>query len=308
MDTIEDAFEFDSALVFGIGGSGDVVGSVPTARLLELHGVDVLLGGIAFEPVPYDPQVGPRSLDEIEDVERVSDALALTTGGGRTVDGVRFKESIVADHYDDEVALIDVTGGAEGLHRGIEAACDALGIGGVVGVDVGSDVLARGDEPGLRSPLVDGLGLVALDALDRDACLGVYGYGSDGELTLDEIEAGIRRAAETDGLLGAWGLTRRVRRELETLLEEVETEASRLPVQAARGEFGQREIRDGDVLLRLTPPSVVTFYFDPTLIAATSEIASLLRGTESIEAAVEALDGAGISTEFDLGRERLERE
>lgn len=45
METIEEAFKHERALVFGIGGSGDIVGSIPTARLLELHGVEVSIGG-----------------------------------------------------------------------------------------------------------------------------------------------------------------------------------------------------------------------------------------------------------------------
>lgn len=304
MDTIETAFDWDSAFVFGIGGSGDVVGSVPTMRLLEDHGVDVLLGGIAWEPVPYDPQVGPRPLDKVEYVKRVSDAVGITTGDAATDDGVRFKESIVADHFDREVALVDVTGGVGAMRDGIAAACDEYGVDGVVGVDVGGDVLATGSEPGLRSPLTDAYGLVTLEELDRDACLGMFGYGSDGELTLDELESGIGRAARNDGYLGAWGLTRRVRLELEALLEKVETEASRLPVQAARGEYGAREIRGGAVSLRVTPPSVVTFYFDPSAVAAFSDVAEIIRGIDSFEASVDALREADITTELDTGRER----
>lgn len=46
-----------------------------------------------------------------------------------------------------------------------------------------------------------------LSHLEVDACLGMYGYGSDGELALEEVTGGIARAAERDGLLGAWGLT-----------------------------------------------------------------------------------------------------
>lgn len=306
MNTIETAFEWDSALVFGIGGSGDVVGSIPTARLLETHGVDVMLGGVAWEPTPYDPQVGPRALDEIENVWRVNDTVGITTGDAATTDGVRFKESIVAEHFDRDVALHDVTRGIGAMRDGIASACDELGVEGVVGVDVGGDVLAMGDESGLRSPLTDAYGLVVLDELECESCLGMFGYGSDGELTLDELESGIARAARNDGYLGAWGLTGRVRIELERLLEKVETEASRLPVQAARGEYGQREIRGGAVSLRVTPPSVVTFYFDPSTVAATSKIATLVRGTETFEESATALREAGITTELDTGRERMQ--
>lgn len=308
MESVEDAFDREHALVFGIGGSGDVVGAIPTARLLEGHGVEVTLGGIPWEPAPQDPVVGPRSFDEIEHVERVSDTVGLATGDTRTHDGIAFTETHVAAHYDQPVALVDITRGAEGMIDGIDEACGALDIDLVVGTDSGGDVLARGDEPGLRSPVTDGLGLVALDGITTESMLGVFGYGSDGELAPDELDAGVARAAERDGLLGAWGLTPRVRTEMEGVLEVVSTEASRLPVEASRGAVGERTIRGGEVSLRLTPPSVVTFYFDPAAVAATSELAGYVRGSRSLDEIRDAFEDAGVTTEFEREEHRLAEE
>ncbi len=48
-----------------------------------------------------------------------------------------------------------------------------------------------GREPGLRSPLADSIMLAAWAELERRGwrtIWGVFGYGSDGELTVDEIE------------------------------------------------------------------------------------------------------------------------
>ena len=306
VETLEDCFEVDSALVFGVGGSGDVVGSVPTARLLEDRGVDVTLGGLAWEPVPHDSVAGPRSLDEVTDLRRIGEHVGLVSEASATEDGLEFTETRVARHYDEELLLIGMDGGVEGMREGLEAACDELDVDLVVGVDAGGDVLARGDEPGLRSPLTDGYGIVAHEALSRPAVLGVYGYGSDGELALDELEAAIGRVAERDGLLGAWGLTRRVREELSELLERVDTQASRLPNEAARGALGERTIRGGEVSLELTPPSTVTFYFDPAAVAAQSDVATRIRGSASLDEATVALREAGYTTEFEIERRRLE--
>lgn len=306
MDSLEDLFTYESALVFGVGGSGDIVGSISTARLLEQHGIEVLLGGIAWEPVPKDDHPGPRSFEEIDNVEMVSETVGLVSGNTRTQDGLEFTETTVARYFDEKIALIDITNGLGAVTAGIDAACERLDIDLVVGVDAGGDVLARGDEPGIRSPVTDGIGLVALEQLQTTACLGVFGYGSDGELTLEELEAGIARAAEQDGLLGAWGLTRRTRKELEELLDHVDTEASRIPVEAARGDFGRREIRGGEVSLRVTPTSTVTFYFTPSAVAATSLIARSVRGTENLDDAISALQDSGLQTEFKTEQRRLE--
>lgn len=305
MDSLEMLFDFDSALVFGIGGSGDIVGSISTARLLEQHGLDVLLGGIAWEPVPKDTHPGPRSFDEIDGLDRLSETVGLASAETRTRDGLEFTETLVARHYDTDTALIDISHGVDAVCRGIDAAARQLDIDLVVGVDAGGDVLARGDEPGLRSPVTDGIGLVALDDLETASCLGVFGYGSDGELTLEELEARFAAIASRDGLLGAWGLTPHVRDEIEDVLAHVETEASRVPVEAARGYFGQRQIRDGEVTVQLTPTSPVTFYFDPAPVATSSRIAACVRGTDGLNEATTALNEMGLQTEFETERQRL---
>lgn len=305
MDSLEAAFEAAHALVFGIGGSGDIVGTVPTARLLEAHGVATTLGGIAWEPAPRDPEIGPRSLAEFEELEQITETFGLATGATRTRDGVAFAETHVADTLGTPTALLDISRGVDALIDGLEAACSFLGIDLVVGTDSGGDVLARGTEPGLRSPLTDGFGLVALKELGVESILGVFGYGSDGELTINELEAGLARAAMRDGLLGAWGITPRIRREMDRLVTVVDTEASRLPVDAAHGEIGTRAIRGGGVSLDLTMPSTVTFYLDPAAVAATSEIAACVANHRELEAARAALLDMGLETEFEREAERM---
>ena len=186
METLEDAFERERALVIGLGGGGDIVGAVPTARLLERHGVETLLGGVAWEPAPADPTVGPTGFDDIHTIERVSETVAWASEDTRTTDGVVFAETGVARATGNRTLLVDLTAGLDGMIDGIEAACERLDIDLVVGTDSGGDALARGDEPGLRSPVTDGLGLATLEALSVPTMLGVFGYGSDGELTRDE--------------------------------------------------------------------------------------------------------------------------
>ena len=43
------------ALVIGVGGGGDIVGTIPTARFLELFGISCVLGGLSWERFVYDP-------------------------------------------------------------------------------------------------------------------------------------------------------------------------------------------------------------------------------------------------------------
>lgn len=307
MDTLEDAFSVDNALVFGIGGSGDVVGTIPTARLLESHGVSVTLGGIAWEPTPRDPVIGPRSLSELESFEQVSETVGLVTGETQTHDGIGFSETVVAEYYDEEVVLIDITQGVDGMITGLNEACHTLGFDLVIGTDSGGDVLAVGTEAGLRSPVSDGLGIITLKEIDQPSFIGMFGYGSDGELTRPELDAALTRVASRDGLLGAWGLSRRIRDELDELLTLVPTEASRLPVKAAHGASGTQTIRDGDVTLELIPPSTVTFYVTPTSVISYSMIAGLIEEHRSLKAIQTAFEERNMVTEFEREVIRLNR-
>lgn len=300
METLETAFDRTYALVFGVGGCGDIVSTIPTAQLLEAHDVDVVLGGVAWERVVTDPKPGPRHFEDIENIDRLNETVALATDETRTIDGIEFAETNVARHFDEDVILIDISGGARGVAAGINDACEQLGIDLVIGTDAGGDVLAAGEEPGIKSPLTDALMLSVLTHVEVDTCLGMYGYGSDGELSLEEVTDGIARAANHNGLLGAWGLTPRIVDELCEVLDVVTTEASRLPIDVARGKLGETTIRDGARNVELTPASTVTFYLDPEAVAATSDFDDYVTDTTSFDEAHTALTDAGYETELEL--------
>lgn len=306
MNSFEEVLDCSRALVFGIGGGGDVVGTLPTVRLLERHGIETVVGGLAWERSIVDPQPGPRSLDELDGVNHVSEALALGSGDTCTHDGITFAETAVASCLDRDVAFLDVTGGTEGFGAGLETACDRLDIDVVIGVDSGGDVLASGSEPGIVSPLADGVSLAALARLSLPTCIGMFGYGSDGELTLSELHRNIGSVAANEGLLGAWGLSPVVGDELERIIEEVPTDASRLPLRVSRGDVGTHPIRDGKRTVELTPASTVTFYLETTAVADHSDLASIVSGTGSIDEADRRLRSEGFDTELSYERSRAD--
>lgn len=301
------------ALVIGVGGGGDVVGALATARFLEFCGLRFHLGGLPWERFVYDPLPGPRSLVEIEQVSRIIDPNAwMVNGRTHMHDGIRFTETEMAALYGWDVLHIDINGGAIGAQKGLEAAIVDLGIDLVVGVDVGGDSLAFGDEPGLRSPLADAIMLAAFVELEKkghNALWGVFGYGSDGELTTAEIEQALAKVAGGGGFLGAWALTPQVVNELEDVIEKVPTEASAIPVRCARGAWGETSIRYDERRVSLTPLTTLTFYLSPTAtFNSVARPARAVRGSTSIEEANEALHRLGVKSELDLERERLARQ
>lgn len=299
------------ALVIGVGGGGDVVGALATARYLEFCGLRFTLGGLPWERFVYDPSPGPRGLLEVRNVRVFHPYAWMANGNTHSQVGVRFTETEMAALYGKEVLHIDINGGTAGALAGLEAAIAALGIDLVVGVDVGGDSLAYGDEKGLRSPLADAVMLAAFVELEKKGIpviWGVFGYGSDGELTTDEIERALAQVAQAGGMLGATALTPQIVRELEDVIEKVPTEASALPLRCAKGAWGEASIRYDERKVKLTPLTTLTFYLTPSAVfQSVARPARAVATSSSLEDANSALNALGIQTELDLERERARK-
>jgi hypothetical protein len=298
------------ALVIGVGGGGDIVGAIPTARFLEQFRIACILGGLSWERFVYDPQPGTRTLAEVQHVRSLTPTVWLANAQTQTTTGVRFAESGIAEFYNMETLLIDLSQGVPGVVSGLRTAMQHLQANLLVGIDVGSDSLAAGHEPGLRSPLADAMMLAALRQLsDEFPCLwGVFGYGSDAELTTREIDQALSRVAQHGGLLGAWGMTPAVAAELRRVIAQVRTEASAVAVECAEGAYGTRTIRDGTRLVELSPVCTVTFYLSPrVLFEHVAALARAVAGATSLEAANDILCGLGVRTEYAFEQEMLRR-
>ena len=305
--SLEDIIRASSrALVIGVGGGGDVVGALACARFLEFCGLEFSIGGLSWERAVYDPIPGPRRLSEVENVRALHEYTWLANAESRTNTGVYFAESKMAAVRNSEVLLVDINGGAQGVVAGLEAAMKHLNADLLVGLDVGGDSLAEGHEVGLRSPLADSVVLAAFAAMEKRGVRtlwGMFGYGSDGELTVDEIELALSKLAAAGGLLGAWSLTPKIAAELEEVIKTVATEASAIPVQCFRGAYGEGKIRSDQRKVRLTPLTALIFFMSATVLFDTlAKPAQALLHSSSLDQANNALHAIGIRTELDYER------
>jgi hypothetical protein len=248
-------------------------------------------------------------LVEIEHARILSTHAWMVNGNTHAQGGLRFTETEMAALYGWEVLHIDLLNGTQGAIQGLETAIASLNVDFLVGIDVGGDSLARGGEAGLRSPLADAVMLAAFTALEArgySSLWGVFGYGSDGELTTDEIEQALAQVASAGGLLGAWALTPQVVSELEDVIEKVPTEASAIPLRCAKGAWGTGSIRYDERQVRLTPLTTLTFFLSPSVVFHTrSRPAQVVLGSTSLDEANEALHQIGVKSELDLERERF---
>jgi hypothetical protein len=296
-------------LVIGMGGGGDIVGALATAESARIYGgATPVLGGLAWERRPIDPVPGPRKVEEIEAAEELAPGILLA-GPETRVRGrdVFFAESRMAQYLGEPTILIDISGGPAVIAAALGQAAAGLGCDLIVFIDVGGDVLARGDEAGLRSPLCDAVMLATGDHLRRSGhavLAGLFGVGCDAELTPDEVLARLAVVAAEGGLCGARGLTGPVAERLEAAIQLVPTEASAQAVRAFRGAHGLVKIRGGARTVELSPVAALTFYLDvePT-IRAVGRLAQAVDGARSLEQANDALNAIGVSTELDLERE-----
>jgi hypothetical protein len=213
------------ALLIGIGGGGDIVGTIPTADLLEMFDIECVFGGLSWERFTYDPVPGPRRFHETENVSKLNDVVWFANKYSTAQSGARFAEAGFADVIGMETLLVGIESGPHAVAEGILDAAQKLGADLVVGVDVGGDVIAQGHEPGLMSPLADSIMTAAFAELEQKmpSLIGLFGYGSDGELTLDELEASIKVKLKTGAVLGSWGITHDALARLEEVIAVVPT-------------------------------------------------------------------------------------
>jgi hypothetical protein len=295
-----------------MGGGGDVVGALATAELARRYdGAEPILGGLAWERRPIDPVPGPRRADEIEDAEQLAPGVLRAGPQTRVRDrDVYFAESRMAAFLAEPTILIDIGDGPAAVASGLGQAGRGLGADLTVFIDVGGDVLAGGDEPGLRSPLCDAVMLAAAARLGRAGTPvlgGVFGIGCDAELTPAEVLRRLADVARAGGLAGARGLTEPVAERLERAVEVIPTEASAQAVRAFRGAAGKVAIRGGARTVELSSLAAITFYLDVgAMIRATGRLALAVDAAQSIEEANDALNAIGVRTELDLEREAID--
>lgn len=286
------------ALVFGIGGGGDVVSTLPVAGFLGHFGFEVYHGSIVWDRIVVDPKPGPRSLEELEGIEIVNETVGIANQNTRTYDGIKPNIARAAKHLGKIVAL-DITKGVERLARGIRDFAEKEDIGIVIGVDAGGDAISVGFESGVRSPLADAMSVAALKRID--GLIAVTGFGSDGELRIEELLLNISQIISNGGFLGCTSMSRKDYIRMKKIVKDVTTEASMLPLLAYEGYFGLKKLRKGRTAI-ITPLSTLIFYFKAKSVFEINEAAKIVEGASDFEEANILLNRKGILTEYDFER------
>ncbi|MCJ0874266.1 DUF1152 domain-containing protein [Streptomyces sp. AP-93] len=267
-------------LLIAAGGGGDAI----TAAMVHaaMHGSDTpaLVLTYAWERLVVDPVPGPRRATDFTGTEPAGPGLALVTPATAPIAPAGSLLPRLARELRPRLGLLDPYDGALGLARQIAAAARWCGADWIDLVDVGGDIVARGDEPTLRSPLGDALALAACAATGIPTAVYVAGPGLDNEVPLPALlprlggPAFSLTAEHTEGVLGVF--------------EWHPSEASAMLVAAARGVRGVCGTRDAPSPVVLDDSACQVHRLGLARALELSPLARALRGSSSLDEAEEA--------------------
>ena len=222
------------------GGGGDAVGALLARRALgDTDERPPLVTTCAWERLRIDPVPGPRARSDFTGLGLVGGEPCEVLPTSDTSPSGRSVLPRLAETSGARIFLHDFEGGAVGLAAQLRGLATSLSVDELVVVDVGGDIMARGSEAGLRSPLADSLTLAAAVDTGIPASVAVVGPGVDAELSAEEV-GGLLQAAGAD-VVGR--ITANDVRCMEAVLSWHPTEATALVVAAVRGVRGSVAMR-----------------------------------------------------------------
>jgi len=289
---------------FAIGGGGDVATATMLSLALRRYGFKSYVGSVVWERYVVDPVPGPIRFDEVLGGKYIGNYSMVVDDHVKAVRSgkeVVFQATNISKVLKEPVAIVDISKGVYGVWKGLEEVLSYFGCDLVLSVDVGGDVLATGFEEELWSPLADFIGLTATTKLK--GVIAVHSPGSDGELSQEYVLSRISLIARHNGYLGIRAVDYEDIKNLEMILEFVESEASRITLLAYRGDYGFIELRGGSRKTYITPLNLLTFLLKSEKVYELNPVAKVLEDTRDIDEARKKLNSLGITTELDLEEE-----
>jgi len=288
--------------VLGAGGAGDVISAYVMCRVLEdLFGVESCVPvALLWERWVKDPFPGPVAKGAVRRARIgkcvwISKETYVERPGGYVF---RPNASVVAEVFGGEIPAFTLEGGVLGVVECLEEV-RGLGYSHLMALDVGGDVLARGWEPSLWSPLADAVSVAAVSHFS-DSSVAVLAPGADGELPADYVLKRIEEVMRRGGYLGAIGLWRDHLRIYEEILPKATTEAGKAAYRALKGEVGEVTIRDGSRTIKIGPHTPIAYVLNTDTVMELTVLPQAIKHTKTLNEALEAAHKAGITTELDL--------
>ncbi|MDH6628337.1 hypothetical protein M2271_006169 [Streptomyces sp. LBL] len=268
-------------LIVAAGGGGDAVAAAMLdAALYGDAGEQAVILTYAWDRLLIDPLPGPRGADDFTGLEPLTPAVWKVPADARPVAPAGSTLPRLAAELRHTFALIEPRHGAEGVTHQLEELVTHLKPTSIDLLDVGGDVLARGNEPTLKSPLADSLTLAACGQVNAPIRLLIAGPGLDGELPHDDLRDVLGPVVHT--------LTAKDTEPICPVLEWHPSEATGMLAATARGVRGTCEVRDAGLPIPLTDESPTVHEVDLDEALSRNELARAIMSTTTLDQ-VEAL-------------------
>ncbi|MCF3144920.1 DUF1152 domain-containing protein [Streptomyces platensis] len=224
-------------VIVAAGGGGDAVAAVMLDAALYGGETPTVVFSYAWDRLLVDPVPGPRGPANFRGLRPLTRSVRTVPADAAAIAPAGSTLPRLAAEVPQTFALIDPHHGAEGMVRQLEELVQYLEPESVDLLDVGGDILARGDEATLRSPLADALTLAACCELNFPVRLLVAGPGLDGELPAEVLRD---RLGPVVLSLAAEHVA-----PASSVLEWHPSEATAMLAAAARGARGRCEVSGG---------------------------------------------------------------
>ncbi|MCX5235951.1 DUF1152 domain-containing protein [Streptomyces prunicolor] len=286
-------------LIVAAGGGGDAVAAAMLAAALYGDEDRAVILTYAWDRLLVDPVPGPRSPADFTGLEPLTRSVWSVPPEAHPIAPAGSTLPRLSAELPHTFALINPYNGAEGMVRQFEELVSHLDPTSIDLLDVGGDILARGDEPTLKSPLADALTLAACYQVNAPIRLLIAGPGLDGELPL----------ATVHNLLGplVHTFTAKDIEPVSSILEWHPSEATGMLAATARGVRGICEVRDAGLLIPLTDDSPTVHEVDLETALRRNELAGAILSTTTLaEAETHSREICGHS-EIDYERDKAAR-
>ncbi|MEU3253334.1 DUF1152 domain-containing protein [Streptomyces sp. NPDC006997] len=283
-------------LIVAAGGGGDAVAAAMLHAALYGDEDQAVILTYAWDRLLIDPIPGPRGPQDFTGLEQLTPAVWTVPAEARPIAPAGSTLPRLAAELPHTFALIDPHQGAQGITRQLEELVEHLAPTSIDLLDVGGDILARGDEPTLKSPLADALTLAACCQVNAPVRLLVAGPGLDGELPPEDVLDAVGPATHT--------FTAKDVDPISSVLEWHPSEATAMLAATARGVRGTCEVRDAGLPVPLTAEGPAVHEADMDEALSRNQLARAILHTANLsEAEAHSREICGYS-EIDYERNK----
>jgi len=269
-----------TTLFVAAGGGGDALASVILDRAGGGRDAErAVIATYAWDRLLVDPLPGPRGLGSFTGLRQVGPRTFLVEESSLPIAPAGSTLPRVAAELPVRLALLDPYGGGRGMSEQLRDAVSVFDIDRVLVVDVGGDVVARGDEPGLKSPLADALALAACADLPVPVDVAVVGVGLDGELPPEYVRGRLRAVGGGIDVL----LKPQDAEVVASLFEWHPSEATAMLAAAVAGARGVVEVRDSGTQIVLDDTCVQVWRCPAGPLTQASPLVSRLVATATLD-------------------------